>query len=65
MNGPVMLADVASELTPITTAITSMFGSAKSAGITIVVAAIGIGVIFVAGAFIWGLARTWLKRAKG
>lgn len=54
-----------SELAPITGAITDMFSTAKSAGITIVTGAIAIGVIFVAGAFIWSLAKTWLKRAKG
>lgn len=52
------------ELQPIMDAITGMFGTAKTAGVTIVVAAIAIGVIFVAGAWVWGVAKTWLKKAK-
>lgn len=50
-----------SELDPIMTAFTDLFTNAKTAGITIVVTAIGVGVIFVAGKWLWGKAKQWLK----
>ena len=52
-------------LSQISGAITGMFSSAQSAGIAIVVGAITIGVVFVAGAFIWGLAKSWLTKSRG
>lgn len=55
---------VASSLEPITTAINGMFNDAKTAGLALVIGAIGIGVIFVAGKWIWGVAKEWLKKAK-
>ena len=56
---------VTESLSPITGSITGMFTSAQTTGITIVTSAIAVGVVFVAGAFIWSLAKTWLKRSKG
>lgn len=44
--------------------ILDMFETAKINGIVIIITAIGIGVIFVAGAWIWKVAKTWLKKAK-
>jgi len=52
------------ELQPIQDAIIGMFGNAKTAGLAIVIAAISMGVIFVAGKWIWGVAKEWLKKAK-
>lgn len=49
------------ELEPIMTAFTGLFDSAKTAGITIITTAIGIGVVFVAGKWLWGKAKQWLK----
>lgn len=48
-------------LDQITGAFSGIFDSAKSAGITIVLGAIGIGVIFIVGKWLWGKAKQWLK----
>lgn len=38
-----------------------VFTDVKDAGISIVVAAIGLGVVFIGGKWLWGKARQWLK----
>lgn len=38
-----------------------LFATAQTAGIAIVVAAIGIGVIFVVAKWLWGKTKQWLK----
>lgn len=48
-------------LEQITTPMTGLFDTAQSAGITIVVAAIGIGVIFIVAKWLWGKTKQWLK----
>jgi hypothetical protein len=48
-------------LSQITAPMLGLFDTAQSTGITIVVAAIGIGVIFVVAKWLWGKTKTWLK----
>jgi len=52
------------ELDAILSPILSMFETSKVNGILIIITAISIGVIFVAGKWIWGIAKEWLKKAK-
>jgi hypothetical protein len=51
------------ELTTITSSMTGVFDSVKASGVTIVTSAIGLGVIFLGGAWLWGKTRQWLKKA--
>lgn len=51
------------EMTTITTAMSGVFDSVKTPGVTIVVSAIGLGVIFLGGQWLWGKTRQWLKKA--
>lgn len=50
------------ELSTITTAMTGVFGSVKTAGLTIVTGAIGLGVIFIGAKWLWGKTRQWLAK---
>ncbi len=38
-----------------------LFSTAQTAGVAIVVAAIGIGVIFIVAKWLWGKTKQWLK----
>lgn len=49
-----------SDLNEIMGSFTGLFNSAKTAGITIITTAIGVGVIFVAGKWLWGKTKQWL-----
>lgn len=48
-------------LEQITTPMVGLFDTAQTTGITIVVAAIGIGVIFIVAKWLWGKTKTWLQ----
>lgn len=50
------------DLSTIVTAMTGVFDSVKSAGITIVTTAIGLGVIFIGAKWLWGKTRQWLAK---
>jgi hypothetical protein len=51
------------ELQTIVTEMTGIFDSVKSAGVTLVIAAISLGLIFVGAQWLWGKTKTWLKKA--
>lgn len=51
-----------SDLSTITTAMSGVFDSVKTAGITIVTSAIGLGVIFIGGRWLWGKTKEWLRK---
>ena len=65
MNNQILEITTSTGLDQITAPINGMFSSAQTAGMAIVISAITIGSIFVASAFIWGLAKIWLKRSRG
>lgn len=46
----------------ITEAMTGVFSDVKQAGITIVITAIGLGVIFIGGKWLWGKTKQWLSK---
>lgn len=48
----------------IMSAITGMFDTVKDNGVTIVIGAIAIGVIFVGAQWIWGQAKKWIKKVS-
>lgn len=50
-----------SGLDEIVAPMTGLFSTAQTTGITIVVAAIGIGVIFIVAKWLWGKTKQWLK----
>ena len=50
------------ELTQVTTEMVGVFSNVKTAGLSIVSAAIGLGVIFIGGKWLWGKTREWLAR---
>lgn len=62
MSEFVQVAGFAGDLSEITNAMTGVFDSVKTAGITIVVSAISLGVIFIGGKWLWGKTREWLTR---
>lgn len=51
-----------SDLSTLTTLMTGLFSDVKTAGITIVTAAIGIGVVFIGAKWLWGKTRQWLAK---
>ena len=50
------------ELTQVTTTMVGVFDSVKTAGLQIVTAAIGLGIVFIGGKWLWGKTREWLAR---
>lgn len=45
-----------------TTAMTSGFSDMKTQGIVIVLAAIGVGVLFLGAKFLWGKVKQWTSK---
>lgn len=56
------LGDTGVDFSQFTNAMTSGFANMQTAGITIVLAAIGMGVLFIGAAFLWGKVRQWTKK---
>lgn len=59
---PVVAFAEDTDLATITTSMTSVFGSVKSAGIIIVTTAVGMGVTFIGAKWLWGKVRQWLAK---
>lgn len=51
-----------SDLSTIVTAMSGIFDTVKTSGITIVTSAIGLGVIFIGAKWLWGKTRQWLAK---
>lgn len=50
-------------LDTILASMTGIFGTVSTAGVTIVTAAIGLGVTFLGAKWLWGKVRQWLAKA--
>jgi hypothetical protein len=46
----------------VTKLMTDVFSQVQTAGLAIMTAAIGLGVIFIGGKWLWGKTRQWLSR---
>lgn len=55
-------ASAGSELSSITTAMSGVFDAVKGSGVTIVIGAITLGVIFIGGKWLWGKTKSWLAQ---
>lgn len=50
------------DLKTVTDLMIGLFTDVKTAGLAIMAAAIGLGIIFVGGKWLWGKTRQWLSK---
>lgn len=51
-----------SDLSQVTSSMVSVFSQVKSAGMTIMTSAIGMGLVFIGGKWLWGKTKQWLAK---
>jgi hypothetical protein len=51
------------EMDAVTTLMTGVFTTVQAAGMKIMTAGVGLGIIFIGGKWLWGKTKQWLAKA--